>query len=120
MISVELRGWHILSEAFTGSLEKLNALRKVADLSPIPEPTFNHYLREEALESFLPGLFKVIKVERFSNLYYVTTRFLRELTNPSNAQPDYNTPFNEFGAGLDVGSCTSDFGIQKAYILSKI
>ncbi len=113
-------GRYILSEAFAGSLEKLNALRKAADLPPLPAPTFNLYLQEQALQSFLPGLFKVIKVERFSSLYYVATRFLHELASLPGEHPNYNTPFNEFGADLEVGPRAGDFGIQKAYILSKI
>ncbi len=112
-------GRYILSEAFSGSRERLNALRRAADLPPLRVPQFNLYLQEERLEVFLAGLFRVEKVVRFSSLYYVATRFLRELAIEPHEPPDYNHPINEFAAGLTPSSRGGDFGIQKVYVLSR-
>lgn len=112
-------GRYILSEAFTGSQRRLNAVRALADLPPLAPPEFNLYLEESPLEDFLADLFDIVAIDRFSSLYYVASRLLRELTVEPNAPPDYNHPINSLAAALGQSSRSGDFGIQKAYILVK-
>lgn len=113
-------GTYILSEAFLGSLTRLNALRGVGMLAPLCEPNFNRYLEEDRLESFLRGRFEIAEIERFSSLYYVATRFLRELATDPEAPADYDHPLNRLAAGLSTTSRSGDFGIQKAYVLNRL
>lgn len=112
-------GTYILSEAFSGSLQRLNALRAIADLSPLPMPKFNLYIDEDWLEQIAGGLFDVERVERFSSPYYVATRFLQELVSETDQPFGFDNAINELAAGWSVTSRSGDFGIQKAYILRK-
>lgn len=113
-------GRYILSEAFSGSQTRLNTLRELAGLPPLKAPEFNLYLEEERVESFLRELFHIEKVELFSSLYYVATRFVRELVADLDSHPNYDHPINQLFGRLKSASNSGDFGIQKAYILTKI
>ena len=116
---VKSGGRFIVSEAFAGSLQRLNALRALADLPPLPMPEFNLYLHEDWLEQTAAGLFDIDCIERFSSPYYVATRFLRELVSETSEPSGFDSPINEMAAGWPVTSRSGDFGIQKAYILKK-
>ena len=113
-------GRYILSEAFTGSQTRLNALREIANLPPLAEREINLYLEENRLEAFLRPHFEISLIERFSSLYYVASRFLRELAVEPDAPQDYHHPINKLIAGIESGSRSGDFGIQKAYLLTKL
>lgn len=112
-------GRYILSEAFEGSQERLNELRALANLPPLQAPSFNLYFFEEQLENFLPELFEIECVERFSSVYYVASRFLRELAIDPDAPPSYDHPINRLAASLETTARSGDFGVQKAYVLRK-
>jgi SAM-dependent methyltransferase len=110
---------YVLSEAFEGSQEKLNRLRQEAGLAPLAPPAFNLYLREEALENFVEPLFDLMEIARFSSLYYVASRFVRELAMRPGEAPSYHHPINRFFKDIPSTECSGDFGIQKAYVLKK-
>lgn len=112
-------GKYILSEAFLGSQAKLNALRDMASLAPLRQPEFNLYFEEQRLESFVREYFEIVRIERFSSLYYLGSRFLRELAIEPDDPESYEHPINELTASLVPASRSGDFGIQKAYILVK-
>jgi hypothetical protein len=50
----------------------------------------------------------------------VATRFLRELVTDPSFAPDYDHPLNRLAATLDSTSRSGDFGVQKAYVLTRI
>lgn len=100
----------IFSEAFYEPMQRLNTLRQVAGLRPLEEHDYNRYLKEYKLQKLL----RSYEVVNFSSVYYLGTRFLREVicdyesyTNP------VNTMFYELSKQLRGG----DFGIQKIYIV---
>ena len=111
------QGLYLMSEAFSGSLHDLNAIRKIANLPPLSEPEFNLYLKEPDLEAFLTPYFKIKKIDRFSSLYYLGSRFIREMTESKGES--YENEINDFFVNLKASNRQSDFGVQKLYILEK-
>jgi len=112
-------GHYLLSEAFTGSLKKLNDARLLTDLPPLTPPIFNHYLNESALEKFVHPYFSIVAVKKFSSIYYLGSRFLRYLTMGKHTPDSYLNPINKFFAELEESHDSGDFGVQKLYILKK-
>jgi len=112
-------GLYLMSEAFSGSLAKLNALRKLANLPPLKSPEFNLYLNERALEKFVHRRFKIVAVRQFSSVYYVASRFLRYLTMKPGDKDSYDNEINNFFARFRETENSGDFGIQKLYVLKK-
>lgn len=109
----------ILCEAFWEPLIKLNAIRAVENLPPLVEHDFNRYLKKSYLEPFLKEKNLSYQVNAFSSVYYLGSRFLRELvTNPSD-YPGYTNPVNENFYHLEKKYSGGSFGIQQAYIIEK-
>lgn len=112
-------GLYLCSEAFTGSLKKLNGLRELAGLPPLKAPSFNLYMEENAFESFAENLFEIVAIRRFSSVYYTASRFMRYLTMDSGDPDSYDNPVNNFFAEAKETDQSGDFGIQKLYVLKK-
>lgn len=112
-------GHYLLSEAFTGSLKKLNDARQLANLPPLTPPIFNRYLNESALEKFIRPYFSIVSVKKFSSIYYLGSRFFRYLVKDKNERDSYINPINKFFAELENQNDAGDFGVQKLYILRK-
>lgn len=110
-------GTIIISEAFWGSLQNLNAIRIIAGLNPLYEHDFNCYLKECLLETYLEESGLSYAVRKFSSLYYLGTRLIRELNPalPQGFDKDINKDFFSLSLKYDAG----DFGIQKQYIINK-
>ncbi len=113
-------GLYLLSEAFTGSLRRLNALRAMAGMAELKAPHFNNYLREEELEDFVKDYFEVLDIKRFSSIYYAGSRFLRYLTMRKGEPDSYVNNVNSFFMEFEETENSGDFGIQKLYVLKKI
>ena len=109
----------ILSEAFWEPLVLLNSLRALKQLTPLVEHDFNRYLKKQKLEQLLEAKGLKYSVEDFSSIYYLGSRFLRELvTNPSD-YPGYSNPINELFYKIEKDFSGGGFGIQQAYIIKK-
>jgi ubiquinone/menaquinone biosynthesis C-methylase UbiE len=109
----------ILSEAFWEPLVLLNALRALVRLPPLVEHDFNRYLKKERLESLLAALKLEYSVEEFSSVYYLGSRFLRELVTDAAAWPGYSNPVNRIFYELEREYSGGGFGIQQAYVIRK-
>jgi len=109
----------ILSEAFWEPLQLLNALRLIKQLPPLTEHDFNRYIKEEKLESFLSSKGLAFRREEFSSIYYLGSRFLRELVTEASAYPGFSNPVNEAFYVLEKEFSGGGFGIQQAYIIKK-
>jgi SAM-dependent methyltransferase len=112
-------GIYLMSEAFSGSLEKLNLLRKAASFEPLKEPEFNIYLEENKLEEFVKEYFDILEIRRFSSIYYVASRFLRYLTMEPGEKDSYNNSINDLFSQFTETANSGDFGVQKLYVLKK-
>ncbi|HMG66190.1 MAG TPA: methyltransferase domain-containing protein [Chitinophagaceae bacterium] len=112
-------GTIILSEGFWEPLVLLNSLRTLKQLTPLVEHDFNRYLKIEKLSAFLNKKEMKFFVEDFSSIYYLGSRFLRELiTNPSD-YPGYSNPVNKIFYDIEKQFSGGGFGIQQAFIISK-
>ncbi len=112
-------GLYLMSEAFSGSLKKINILRREANLSELIMHDFNLYLEEKKLERFLSKYFYIVKIEKFSSIYYAASRFLRYLTIKNAERDSFINNFNNFFKDFEETENSGDFGVQKLYILKK-
>lgn len=112
-------GTIILSEAFWEPLVLLNSIRALKQLPPLVEHDFNRYLKKTKLENLLQQKQLKYNVEDFSSIYYLGSRFLRELvTNPAD-YPEYTNPINKLFYEMEKEFSGGGFGIQQAYIIKK-
>ena len=109
----------ILSEAFWEPLVLLNSIRALRQLSPLVEHDFNRYLKKSKLENWLSEKNLQYSVEDFSSIYYLGSRFLRELVTDPAAYPGYSNPINKLFYDIEKDFSGGGFGIQQAYIITK-
>ncbi len=112
-------GTVIFSEAFWEPLILLNALRSLKSLPPLVEHDFNRYLKKNYLEEFLISQNIHFVTEDFSSIYYIGSRFLREIITKAEDYPDYSNPINEIFYNIEKEFSGGGFGIQQAYVIVK-
>ena len=110
-------GTVILSEAFWEPLTLLNALRALKALPPLVEHDFNRYLKKSYLEEFLNSNNLEFESTDFSSVYYLGSRFLREIVTEPSAYPGYTNPINELFYNIERKYSGGGFGIQQAYAI---
>lgn len=109
----------ILSEGFWEPLMLLNAMRALASLPPLVEHDFNRYLKKANLEEYLNSKNIEFEVIDFSSVYYLGSRFVREIvTNPAD-YPGYSNPINKIFYEIEKEFSGGGFGIQQAYVITK-
>ena len=112
-------GTVVFSEAFWEPLVLLNSLRALKQLPALVEHDFNRYLKKAKLEEWMHQQQLSFSVDEFSSIYYLGSRFLRELvTNPAD-YPGYSNPVNKAFFELEQQFSGGGFGIQQAYIIHK-
>jgi ubiquinone/menaquinone biosynthesis C-methylase UbiE len=112
-------GKAIFSEAFWEPLMLLNALRLLKQLPPLVEHDFNRYLKKSVLEEFFTQQGLKFSVNEFSSVYYLGSRFIRELVTDPAAYPGYSNPINRIFYDIEKEFSGGGFGIQQAYIVTK-
>jgi 2-polyprenyl-3-methyl-5-hydroxy-6-metoxy-1,4-benzoquinol methylase len=112
-------GLYLLSEAFSGGMKNINALRALAGMKPLKMHDFNLYIDERRLERFVKRYFKIVRISRFSSIYYVGSRFARYLTMKKTDKDSYDNEINNMFARYPETENSGDFGIQKLYVLRK-
>lgn len=114
------KGKVILSEGFWEPLCLLNAIRQLKQMPPLIEHDFNRYLKKEKLETYLKQKRWEFLVEDFASVYYLGTRFLRDiLLDKLPPVGDYNSPVNKAFYELEKQFSGGGFGIQQAYVITK-
>jgi ubiquinone/menaquinone biosynthesis C-methylase UbiE len=108
----------ILSEPFLEPFTLLNALRQLKDMPPLVEHDSNRFFKKELLENFLMNKGLSFTVNEFSSIYYLGSRFLRELVTDPAAYPGFN-PINRIFYDIEKDFSGGGFGIQQAYIITK-
>ena len=109
----------IFSEAFWEPLMLLNALRLFKQLPPLVEHDFNRYLKKAVLEDFFNQKNLKFSVNEFSSIYYLGSRFLRELVTDPSAYPGFTNPINRIFYDIEKEFSGGGFGIQQAYVVTK-
>ncbi len=112
-------GLVVLSEAFWEPLQLLNALRALKQLPALVEHDFNRYLKKTRLEELLRSLKLPFEIDEFSSVYYLGSRFLRELVTDPAAFPGYSNPINRIFHDIEREYSGGGFGIQQAYVIRK-
>lgn len=112
-------GTIIFSEAFWEPLTLLNAVRALKNLPPLVEHDFNRYIKKSKLDAWLKSRGITYKVDEFSSVYYLGSRFLRELVTDPAAYPGFTNPINKLFHDIECQFSGGGFGIQQAYILTK-
>ena len=106
-------------EAFWEPLVLLNAMRALRQLPPLVEHDFNRYLKKQRLEDWLRAERLEFVVEEFSSVYYLGSRFLRELVTDASAYPGYSNPINEIFYDIERRFSGGGLGVQQAYVVRK-
>jgi ubiquinone/menaquinone biosynthesis C-methylase UbiE len=109
----------VLSEAFWEPLVLLNALRVLTNLDPLMEHDFNRYLKKARLENLLKDANLKFEIIDFSSVYYLGSRFLRELVTKVDDYPGYTNPINEIFYNIEKDYSGGGFGIQQACVIYK-
>ena len=110
-------GRYIMCEHTQQGLEKLNGLRRIADLAEITTRWHNVYLDEAALRPTWEALFELELVDNFSSLYYVASRiFNARLAADEGKEPSYDHPLNVLATKLPS---FGDYGSLKVFVFRK-
>jgi len=109
----------IFLEAFYEPLVKLNALRSISGLDPLEEHDFNRYIKKYKLNNFFESLYLDFSNIDFSSIYYLGSRFLRELVTDYKSYEGFSNPINFDFFELEKKYSGGGFGIQQAYIINK-
>jgi len=117
---VKPNGTVVLSEGFWEPLVLLNAMRSLKNLPPLVEHDFNRYLKLSTLESHLTSLGLSYYIEDFSSVYYLGSRFLRDLVTDPAAFPGFTNPINKVFYEIQKHFSGGGMGIQQAIIIKKI
>lgn len=113
-------GQVIISEGFYEPLVKLNSIRLIAGLPPLVEHDFNRYLKISKLDKILNDNNLYFEKIDFSSVYYLGSRFIREFVTDVDAYEGYSNPINEIFYNLEKNFSGGGFGIQQAYIITKL
>jgi len=116
---VKPNGTIVLSEGFWEPLMLLNAMRSLKNLPPLVEHDFNRYLKLSALESHLKTLGLSYVIEDFSSIYYLGSRFLRDLVTDPAAYPGFTNPINKLFFEIEKQFSGGGMGVQQAVIITK-
>lgn len=112
-------GLIVLSEGFWEPLMLLNAMRSMKNLPMLVEHDFNRYLKLSAVEAHLKVLGMSYQIEDFSSIYYLGSRFLRELVTDPAAYPGFTNPINKLFYEIERQFSGGGMGIQQAIIITK-
>lgn len=109
----------IFSEAFYEPQVLINSLRQLVNLPPLYEHDFNRYLKKTRLEDYLEKNGYSFECIEISSIYYLGSRFLRELvTNPSDYE-GYSNPINKIFYDIEQEYSGGGFGVQQLYVVQK-
>ena len=118
LIRVTAKGGKVLLlEGCWEPLALLNSVRLLFKLSPLEEHDFNRYIKIKRLREYLDS--KKIKFEQidFSSVYYLGSRFVRELVTDIDKYEGYSNPINKIFADLEKDYSGGSVGVQQAFLL---
>jgi len=107
----------VLSEGFWEPLMLLNSLRALVHLPSLFEHDFNRYLKFEKMRSFLNSLEVTYEVIDFSSVYYLGSRFVRELVTDVNAYEGFSNPINKIFYEIEKNYSGGGMGVQQAVVI---
>ena len=112
-------GKAIFSEGFWEPLMLLNAMRALKQLPPLVEHDFNRYIKISKLEEYLQEKGLAYHWDDFSSIYYLGSRFLREIVTNPNAYSGFTNPINKLFFEIQKNYSGGGFGVQQAIVITK-
>lgn len=109
----------ILSEGFWEPLMLLNSMRLLVNLKPLVEHDFNRYFKKYKIEELMKELNLEYDIIDFSSIYYLGSRFLRELVTDTEKYEGFTNPINEIFANIQKDYKGGGMGIQQAIVITK-
>ncbi len=109
----------LLSEAFWEPLVLLNSVRTLKGLESLVEHDFNRYLKLKKVEKYLNEKNLSYNIIDFSSIYYLGSRFLRDLVTDVNAHEGYSNPINKIFYDIEKEFSGGGFGIQQCIVINK-
>lgn len=109
----------ILSEGFWEPLMLLNAMRLLVNLKPLVEHDFNRYFKKSNISELMRELNLEYEIIDFSSIYYLGSRFLRELVTDVEKYDGFTNPINEIFANIQKDYKGGSIGIQQAIVITK-
>ena len=109
----------LLSEAFWEPLVLLNSIRLLKSLKPLEEHDFNRYLKMERTKEFIKELGYEFEIIDFSSIYYLGSRFLRDVVTVIENYEGYSNPINEIFYNIEKNFSGGGFGIQQLIKIKK-
>lgn len=109
----------ILSEGFWEPLCLLNSLRGMKGLPSLVEHDFNRYIKLPVIKQYFLDRGLQFEINDFSSIYYLGSRFLRELVTDPTAYEGFTNPINKFFYELEQQFSGGGFGIQQAIVIRK-
>lgn len=116
---VKVSGKVILSEGFWEPLMTLNAIRALRGLPPLVEHDFNRYLKFSNTIDLLKKLPVDFIIDDFSSIYYLGSRFLRDLVTDPTEHPGFTNPINKLFYEIQKKYSGGGMGIQQAIVITK-
>lgn len=116
---VKPNGIVVLSEGFWEPLMLLNAFRSLKNLAPLVEHDFNRYLKLSLLEEYLKKLGLNYHINDFSSIYYLGSRFIRELVTEPDSYPGFSNPINKLFFEIEKKFSGGGMGVQQAVVIKK-
>lgn len=117
------KGMYLMCEATSEGLDRLNQVRRVVGLTPIPNTSKHNFwslkLKERKMEQFLENKFSIKKIQTFG-IYFLISRVVYPLLIKPK-KPKYNAKINYAAKELEktLKNNSLDIGHQRLFVLKK-
>lgn len=109
-------GLFLMIEDTLQGLQKLNSLRRQADLYEIKTRWHNLYIDEDYILNAIKNKFDLIEINNFTSTYYIGSRIFNAVQTPEGQEPDYLSKINRVAVKLPA---IGDYGYLKLFVLRK-
>jgi ubiquinone/menaquinone biosynthesis C-methylase UbiE len=117
---LKVGGTLLLSEATLQGWRRLNLLRQDWGLEPVPMPSFNMYLDEDAVVEVVAPELELVELVNFSSSYFVATRVIKPLLiRALGLDQDPGDPKAEWNRWASQIPAFGDYGTQKLFVLRR-
>ena len=118
---LENDGLMILVESSNDAQQRINASRKIYELSTLSAPFYNLFFDDELIRNHNFKNVKLLDIDPFSSDFYFITRIIyaRFAKEYLNAAPTYDHPLQQIAQTLSQKQATKDFSQLQCYLFTK-
>lgn len=114
-------GLYLMCENTEQGLNKLNEIRKLANLDPIEIRWHNLYLDENKILDYIQGLFELIEINNFNSFYYLVSRIINaRIAAEENSEPQYDSLINQIASEVSSFINMGNYSPTKLYVFKKL